>query len=228
VPVYFGQVDQIWSGALCPAVDAEEIVDKWAKPLGAKSALHPATVAYSWNPALRSKTPAQDGDGNWLLTRMPAAYVVGNEIDALNWTKGIDVRLFRPDGTACAAQAVNRAEIDDPAHVAEAWDSCDLDTTPDPGALVGDARGENLLPGWHCGPQSADANGWAMLNGARHPSSPNILYADGSVRSDAGRRLTAAEVGNKWANVRANSWDDWDDQLGTIHHLLPRRRALRP
>ena len=93
---------------------------------------------------------------------------------------------------------------------------------------------ENLIPGWHVGPQSKYGNGYALLNGARHPESPNILYADGHVSANATKELTASDLGNPPASCGTfqdcllNSWDDWDDDFGTMHYIVPDPTAGLP
>ncbi|GAG46183.1 unnamed protein product, partial [marine sediment metagenome] len=60
---------------------------------------------------------------------------------------------------------------------------------------------------------------------ARHPSSSNILYADGSVRADATRVVTESDLdpcpSGTWEGLNVTSWADWDNTFGTLHHIIP-------
>lgn len=240
VGAYLWEAEEIWEGAFCPAMDtakilnwADDMADKGKHPQ-ARVAMHRAACGYSWNPCLRAKVPQywDDGLNQVMPGRWPAELIGQPGWFQLNATRWIDFLIVLPGGSTYAAQAVRPQEIDDMAHVAEAWDSCDFETAPnvdrDRPAV------QNLLPGWHVGPQSRGTNGWAMLNGARHPVSPNILYAEGSVRADATKELTPADLGGPgscpagtWDGIKANSWWDWEgppDGFGTMHHIVPRKK----
>ena len=73
-------------------------------------------------------------------------------------------------------------------------------------------------------PSLGRARGLALLNGSRHPSSPNVLYADGSVRADVRRRVDPSELGacpiGTWEGLKTNTWEDVT-ALGTLHHIVP-------
>ena len=115
-------------------------------------------------------------------------------------------------------------EIEDPANTAEAFDSMDFECAPNIRFDQNDYGLEKLTPGWHAGPYCDTTGGWAALNGARHPSSPNILYADGHVSADATKVLEPRHMGSapngNWSGIRLNSWDDFDPQFGTMRHIV--------
>ena len=189
-----------------------------------------ATPGYAWNICLRAASPE-----SW-PGRIPARLMPWSEAQHLDTTDGTATRLYLPDGTAHAAQATHPQGIHDAEHVAQAWDCPDPETAPDV-----DKNSESvqaLLPGAHWGPHSQGSNGYAVLNGSRHPNSPNVLYANGSVRADATQRLDPAGwtcPAGTWKGLRANSWPDWTDEwidprgklppipaIGTLHHIIPR------
>ena len=122
-------------------------------------------------------------------------------------------------------------EIAKAANVAEAFDGWDPHSIPDlnwadPGTH-GEWSWENIVPGWHVGPQSEHCNGWALLNGARHPESPNVLYADGHVAADATNNVPTGQLsglpgGASWEASKVKSWYDFDAVFGTMGHIVPR------
>lgn len=221
--------DQVWSKALCPSMNARDI---WAfaaagSPPVEKVDLHRGAIGYQWNVCLRG--PSSGAGGRW-----PASLtnVMTPDLDDTMW---VDYWLDLP-GQSYYCQAVHPSEIDNPSIVAEAWDSYDLDSV-DRNATwanlpVGYSR-ENAMPGCPVGPQAQMTNGWACLPRDRHKignGSPNILYADGSVRSDATKRLTLNDVGSgNWPSNKTPyepafiSWDDYDAKYGTMHHIIPKK-----
>ena len=221
-PAYFWEADEIWPGALCPAMDVAGIMDWVSKPVPDlyvpmwKVELHPAAMGYQWNFRLRAETPY----GRW--TPQPDAK--GDEFPSYALCQNVEWPVFLPnDPTAYAAQAVHPREVPNPAICAEAWDSPDfetLDWTQPRRWPV-----ECLMPGMFFGPQTRGTNGWALLNGARHPRSPNVLYVDGSVRADVTRPVVASQLGacpsGNWNGLNVNSWPDWNDTFGTVHHVIP-------
>ena len=194
---------------------------------------------YAWNICLRSASPEHwRSDLNQIVPgRIPAKLTPWSEARYLDTTAITTARLYLPDGTAHGAQAIHPQEINDTGRVAQLWDSCDPETAP---AVDKNSKSvEALLPGARWGPHSQGSNGYAVLNGSRHPNSPNVLYADGSVRADATQRLKPAASWNcpagTWKGLRANSWPDWTDEwidprgklppipaVGTMHHIIPR------
>ena len=224
---YLWEADEIWQGALCPAMDAAAILD-WANgapndlyiPIW-KVRMHKAAAGYQWNFRLRAATPC----GRWRPRPDTAPDIRGDPNCAL--CQNLDYELFLPDGSCYAAQAVRPEEIDNAGSCAEAWDSPDF-ATLDWRTQTRYWQMENLMPGHFCGPQVRGTNGWALLNAARHPGSPNILYADGSVRADATRKVKEAELGpcpsGNWKGLNVTSWSDWNDTFGTLHHVIPMPR----
>ncbi len=243
VQAYLWEPDEIWDGALCPAMDAMAM-HKWCDEAlaGALSPQHKvfehrAAIGYAWNMTLRAKTPQFHNsyynvlvEGRWppQLQGMPDA-------DANDNTQWIWWCIVPPDGKTYGAQAINLDEVDTPGQVAEAWDSNDLDTAPG-FDFTGQFRVENLMPGANWGPEMEYANGMALLNGARHPGSPNILYADGSVRADATRKVKPSELAGPLAGISGIKVNTWADNgatakgmaLGTLHHIVPQRKLWRP
>jgi len=224
--VYDWQRDQAWDKAFCPAMDWMALWD-WAEQHDSaghdKPYMHRAAMGYQWNLTLRCKDPypeKYDGYPRWpnLLQPDPDCRVYDN-------TYWMDWRIWLRDGQMYGTQAVSDEEIDQPASIAEAWDSWDLDSAP--GVSKTDANVENVLPGWHIGPQSDGTNGWFMMNAARHPDGPNILYADGHVSSDANRPVSPGDLGTcpagTWDGIRAVSWNDYHETFGTLWHMLPKR-----
>ena len=150
-------------------------------------------------------------------------------------SRWIDYCLYPPAGDPSvpfySAQAVRPSELWATGEVAEAWDSPDIETAPNvdfnwPVWLM-----ENLQPGWHAGPYNRSTNGLALLNGSRHPGSPNILYADGSVHADARRKVDPSELGpcpaGSWAGLQVNTWEDYDPAFGTLIHVVPKREFYK-
>jgi len=236
---YLQERDEIWAGALCPSMDADAIWD-WLEgapavsyPNPGKAYNHRNAIGWQWNSCLRGQTPNAPwrhcNYGRWSSNLELCRYYQdahSNEHQVIStW---IDYLMYPPgtyaDGLWLAAQAVSPAEVANPALVAEAWDSCDLETAPN--AVFGpNWVMENLQAGWHVGPYNRATNGWALLNAVRHDGSPNILYADGSVVADATRRIDPTELeacpdGN-WKGLNVVSWPDYKEDWGTLHHILP-------
>ena len=142
-------------------------------------------------------------------------------------TKYIDYCLYPPGGDSSVpfyvTQAARPSELHAPGNIAEGWDSPDIDTAPNAN-FWSSWEMENLGTGWHVGPFNRNTNGLALLNGSRHPRSPNVLYADGSVRADVRRRVDPSELGacpiGTWEGLKTNTWEDVT-ALGTLHHIVP-------
>jgi len=219
---------EVPEAALCPAMDAAKIWDRAARASShpeEKVDMHRAAIGYQWNVTLRC---AEGATTVFPSGRYPPGPWKAGSGGASGWdnTIWIDYYTSLPDG-AYLAQAVHPKEIDNPANCAEAWDGIDPESAPRL-RFPGNYDIECLVPGWHVGPQSHYTGGRAVLNGSRHPHSPNILYADGSVRADATHKLTPAELGGlpgafgSWADCRLNTWGDYDATFGTMHHIVPR------
>jgi prepilin-type N-terminal cleavage/methylation domain-containing protein/prepilin-type processing-associated H-X9-DG protein len=216
---YYWELDEIWSGALCPSMDPVEIW-QWADRFNFdpnKQRYHRAAMGYQWNFTLRSPTPPLPGrpEGRW-SSRIERSPDMWNN-DCTQW---IDFVVALPDGTNCTAQAVSPEEVHSPSDVAEAFDSWDVRSTLGDTDLMYWSR-ENMWPGWHVGPQCDETNGWALLNGGRHRGSPNILYADNHVAADAEVEPKPAQPA-WWSGANARTWAGWHDTLGTLTHVLPR------
>jgi len=220
--------NEIWNRALCPAMDAPSIWRKFANTGGAhpqcKVDFHPAAIGYQWNTTLR----AAEGD------RYPASLLDGSLAwwDATLWIWYI---IHVKDNTGCLTQAIHPQEVGNPADVAQAWDGMDLGTVPIQ-TYWNDWDYEGLMAGWHVGPQTYYTSGWACLPADRHPGgSPNILYADGSVRNDVTHRLTADDIPLIAAKAGGGvmhliTWDDYDyspmSRLGNLAHVVPNPKFL--
>ena len=224
VQSYVLEADEVWDKAFCPSMDAPAIlaaadvaVDEDRRDYDGKVSLHRAAAGYQWNKTLRAGTP----QGRWPKELMPAG-----QAGALDWTSWMDWPLHLVDGEAYAAQAISPEEVRDPSNCAEAWDSWDLDTAPEV-AIDASYAVECLVPGWHVGPMSAGTRGWALLNGDRHHRSPNILYADSHVASDARRKIDPSKdlgacPAGSWNGLKAVSWNDYRDHMwGTMWHIVP-------
>jgi len=226
------ELDECWEQAFCPAMDYVTIIRKADKALPTnthplmKVALHRVAAGYQWNHTLRAAGRPIGGtlpSGRW-PTSCWSPTLGWQAWDNTGWL-GYDLWLVNQN-TWYIAQAIKPEEIAKPSHVAEAWDSMDYETMPELTWPNGSWSREGLLPGWHVGPQSQGMNGWAALNGARHPGSPNILYADGHVAADAKKELKRTDVGTmpnggSWNGMKLNSWDDFIPTWGTMHHIVP-------
>ncbi len=226
--VYDWQRDEVWDKAFCPGMDWMALWD-WAEQQDSagndKPYMHRAAMGYQWNFALRCAVPdtptmSKRGRGRW-LNLLEHSDTAGPNDD----TYWMDWRIWLRDGQMYGTQAISDEEINQPASIAEAWDSWDLASAP--GVSKTDANVENVLPGWHIGPQTDGTNGWFMMNAARHPDGPNILYADGHVASDANRPVSPGDLGpcpaGSWDGIRAVSWNDYHETFGTLWHMLPKR-----
>ena len=226
------EADEVWDKCFCPGMNAVEILRSADQALtdgyspARKPALHRAAAGYQWNVALRAAGPPMPSfpTGRWTLElwRPTGGW---QTYDNTVWT---DYTITLPGQSSWyICQAVTPQELLTPSSIAEAWDSHDFNTIP--GMNVRNAKWdvENLVPGWHVGPQTKYMNGWAALNGARHPGSPNILYADGHVRANATKRLAPSDLGGSFpygslVGSQLNSWDDYRAGFGTLHYIVPR------
>jgi prepilin-type processing-associated H-X9-DG protein len=232
------ELDECWEKAFCPAMDYVTIIKRADKALPSnahplmKVALHRVAAGYQWNVTLRAAgraMPPTCESGRWSTACWPPD-LGWPAWDNTGWL-GFPIFLVR-QSRWYICQAVVPDELPDPAHVAEAWDGMDYETLPHLTWPNGTWSREGLCPGWHVGPQSEGTRGWAVLNGARHPSSPNILYADGHVGADATRQLSPSQMGpmpngGSWKDMKLNSWEDFLDTWGTMHHIVPERRFTR-
>lgn len=229
------ELDDVWEKAFCPSMDPVKVVGQadrmWVKGLSPayKPSLHRAAAGYQWNVTLRGAgmRTVKFSSGRW------PAEPWEPQGDWWRWdnTMWIDFILNLATPGVYVCQAVSPDEIKQPASVAEAFDGWDHESIPglnwaDSG-LNGAWSWENLVPGWHVGPQSEHCNGWALLNGRRHPSSPNVMYADGHVAADATRDVPLNEVGGlpggaSWEGAYVKSWEDFDHTFGTMRHVVPR------
>ncbi|MBE3039118.1 MAG: prepilin-type N-terminal cleavage/methylation domain-containing protein [Chloroflexi bacterium] len=201
----------VWPKAYCPAMNAETIV-------AALKPVHRQAIGYQWNTVLRG--PGSANIQRWSASLVDAAGPLAQPDD----TAGIDWRLVLPDGRQYQAQAINMSELDNPATVAEAWDSYDADTVP--ASIWGAPEYANMTPGGHAGPQSRGGGGYALLPTGRHPGrGPNVLYADGSARADANAKPPLAGV---LKDAKVTSWDDWNPTWGTMGHIVPRKSIIAP
>ena len=230
-------IDEGLGIGLCPALNARAL---WAynrdkcfnTPDGfheGKPEFHKAAIGYQWNNCLRSAAPGfpffHCGAGRW----NPRIEAYQNH-NTIIWSR-MDINLYTPNygnmldwqnGWVC--QAVRPSEVRNAARVAEAWDSHDIDTTPNIVKAWPTWWTENLIPGAHGGP-FIRANAWAALNASRHAGSPNVLYVDGHVAADATRALTAGDLGacsyGSWAGSKLTSWPDRDPTFGSLNHIAP-------
>ena len=236
------EADEVWEKCFCPAMDYVGILQAADKALvenqspAYKPALHRAAAGYQWNSTLRAAGPPTTvfPSGRW---PNECWRPTGGGWDNTYW---MDYTLSLPGSAGyCIAQAILPQEIDRTAIVAEAWDSFDFESIPNLNVPYGAWAIENMVPGWHVGPQSSYTNGWAILNGARHPRGPNILYADGHVRPDADKELTESDLSggglpyggtdgqhSAWYRCRLRSWSDYDQTFGTMHHIVPVPRII--
>jgi prepilin-type processing-associated H-X9-DG protein len=229
--IWWNRLPEVWPGAVCPAMNAPEIWQKAVAALVAgdytrygKVAIHCGAIGYQWNVTLRGpglvSLPGIPGGKNRWPNKL---WQPSGSWDNTQW---IDWELFLPGGQGpFVAQAISDEEINQPASIAEAWDSWDVGSC---GQIdTSNWSVENTWPGWHVGPQSAGTNGWAILNAGRHRGSPNVLYADGHVSADAGRAIAVSDLGacpgGSWTGIQAVSWFDYDATYGTMSRILPRR-----
>jgi prepilin-type processing-associated H-X9-DG protein/prepilin-type N-terminal cleavage/methylation domain-containing protein len=233
------ELDECWEKAFCPAMDYTRIIRRADEALVAGGSplttvgRHRVAAGYQWNVVLRAagQSMSKCPSGRWstaLWQRTDDWWTYDN-------TQWIDYPIFLPnDGIGHITQAVNRGELELPASVAEAWDSMDFETLPNVTWASGTTwKLENLCPGWHVGPHTRGTRGWAVLNGHRHPGSPNILYADGHVAADATKVLSPSDMGDlpggngSWEGMKLNSWDDFHSDWGTLHHIVPETRITQ-
>ena len=226
------ELDECWEKCFCPAMDyvriikaADKALTTNAHPL-AKVALHRAAAGYQWNVTLRAAGRPMSAcpSGRW----SPALWEPNVGWNAYDNTGWINYPIFLPNGRWYICQAVHTDEIAEPAKVADGWDGFDYETLPNLTWPNRTWAREGLCPGWHVGPQSKGTKGWVPLNGFRHPTSPNILYADGHVAADATEELKPSQMGpmpngGTWKGMKINSWQDYVKTWGTLHHVVPQR-----
>ena len=229
---YDGPISDIWDGCLCPAMDAPAILAAAnnAADFGFDGNFmywtwfHKWAIGFQWNPHLRAVHPL-GRQPNKLTTEYLSAM---HPIDMWQW---IEAAVTLPNGTEVWTQAVNPDELSQPSNIAEAWDSWDLDSAPNiaweteyyPAPQTCGHDGE-WVPGWHAG--TAMVLGRAILNGARHKGSPNILYADGHVAADANRPIDPegdklVEHNAAYAGIKAYTWNTYNPFFGNLAHIVP-------
>jgi prepilin-type N-terminal cleavage/methylation domain-containing protein/prepilin-type processing-associated H-X9-DG protein len=238
---YHGPVDEIYAGALCPAMDLGELLDA-ANKAGSYGfndnrmywvSFNQWAAGYAWSTNLRARYPAAEGT-EYDPGRAPASVMVGpyfpedpddgTQQPVWNYWQWNDGYMTDPNGDDWYTQAISPKEVPTPALTAEAWDSWDLDSFPNVDWYSGMLKTGNFTPGWHSGP--SHEGGAAVMNGSRHDGPCPILYADGSVRADATMPIEDAPVdmtGTWLEGVRGYTWGDWNAQWGTLHHVLIRR-----
>ena len=217
---YGGPPDLVWDGCLCPSMDAPAI---WAACDNAASlpdfgtygsplwwmSFHRSAIGYQWSPFLRAATPAG---------RYPNR--LQQEFVATMW-QWIVPYLYLRDGNGYYIQAISPEEVFQPSTIAEAWDGWDLDSAPNIPWLTETQRRGPLTPGWHAGVVWFETR--AALNAARHKGSPNILYADGHVASDATEPINTDQLSADYAGLQASTWSSYNIKMfGNADHLIPR------
>ena len=246
LPIYDLLPDEVWEKALCPSMEPAAIwqaaddalaecgggggyqgVNTNEMPARQKSA-----IGYQWNIALRSNV----APWNRMPVQMTDASPGTTQLSLWQWpmsddnTAWGDFWFWLPDNKQYCAQATVPDEVHNPSNCAEAWDSWDVESVPNisfEGSYA--VVPHNLVPGWHVGPETS--KGWVLLNSGRHlePGSPNILYADGHVSGDAGRMLEKKDLGacpgsgGSWDDIKACSWNEYDDDWGTVWHVAPKK-----
>lgn len=240
IDAYLWEADEVWEGAVCAGMDAmrmwqmlDAAADAGRVSYDGKPAMYKAATSYQWNPTLRSPNipiPVTLPSGRWPNKLWDPWGTSG--WDNVWW---IDHVINLPSGSY-VAQAIRPEEIFMPQEIAEAWDSWDHGSAPGVNIQTSWAT-DNMYPGWHCGPMSRGTNGWALLNAARHPAGPNILYADSHVASDANKEINPSDLGpcpaGSWDGLKAVSWGDYMDDpdddrydFGTMWHICPRREFM--
>ncbi len=231
VYTYIWEADEVWDGALCPGMDALEVwqvadqaFDAGRASYDGKPSFHKGAVGYQWNPTLRARHP-KFSPGRW-----PTCLEDWPDAGDHDYTMWIDWVINLPVGSF-GTQAVNQEEVNQPQTVAEAWDSWDVNAAPNVN-IAGSYAVEGVVPGWHVGPQSRGTNGWALLNAARHPNGPNVLYADHHVASDVNKAIDPGQLGpcpsGSWNGIKAVSWSDYHEDFGTMWHICPQRKFKVP
>ena len=213
--------NEIPKAALCPSLDLAEMwafldstLSESGRDVERKACRFKAGMAYQWSFCLRGpgSVNAWIPTGRWLPGAWKCTGYWGS------YTSGWD----------------NTNQTDNPSMCAEAWDSFDPDTIP--GVKEGTIRYgtdwsmEHWPPGMHFGPATTDASGWVGLNAARHAGSPNILYAEGSVHSDATRMLKPSDLpGWQYGGLdraRLCSWPEYYPVWGSMKRIVPAHRFV--
>ena len=235
---YGGPVDEVWDGCLCPAMDAPSI---WAAADNAASlpdfgghgtdlyrvSFHKWAIGYQWNKWLRSAV----GGRRLPTTPGPAALwenVLIYPGDLYQWISGrIDLR----DEPPYYIQAITPDELSQASDIAQAWDSWDLESTPNiPWTTEAQSGWVPCVPGWHVGPYGFGMR--VAFNGFRHKSCANILYADGHVASDANLQIDPVKDGivawdATYAGLQAYTWGHTGPrQFGNFDKIVPVAKVL--
>ena len=226
---YGGPVDEIWDGCLCPAMDAPSI---WEAADNAASlpgfgghgtklyqlSFHKWTVGYQFNDHLRSAVPL----GRYPTTPGPASHEDNTNAWLYQWLMG---SASLGNGELYYLQAVGPEELSQASQIAQAWDTWDLESTPNvPWMTVHQSRGP-ITPGYHTGPTTLGTR--VYFNGYRHKGCPNILYADGHVASDAGLQVDPVEDGlvdydAAYAGLQAYTYSHFNIMLwGNVDRVIP-------
>ncbi|KKM16441.1 hypothetical protein LCGC14_1685810 [marine sediment metagenome] len=216
---YGGAIENIWKGSFCPSMDPMSILaaannagnygynGNWLYWVW----FHKWAIGYQWSPFLRSATRRG---------RVPVYLKLGDDWDdyLYQWI----MPYLRVSGEYYYTQGAHPRELKAPGRTAEAWDSWDIESTPNIRWLTQHTSYGAFTPGWHGG--AARINNKMLFNGWRHQSCPNILYADGHIASDANVRVDPVAEGmrNEFVGMHAYTWDHSNGAFGNMDYLIPR------
>ena len=225
---YGGPVDEVWDGCLCPAMDAPSIweaADNAARLPGFggseylyRVSFHKWTIGYQWNVYLRSGV----SEGRYPSTPGPQAKWENLPGDFYQWHSG---EFVTHDGEVYHIQAIKPDELSQASDIAQAWDSWDLESTPNIPWMTEHQSHWAITPGWHAGPRWFGQS--VAFNGFRHKSCANILYADGHVASDANLQIDPVDWSASWAGLQAYTYSHFDPRkFGNLDKVLPVAKIL--
>ena len=233
---YSTPIERIWKGCFCPSMNAPAMLAA-ANNAGKFGYggnylfwtwFHQWAVGYQWSVNLRAKFPGDSGYvGGPCPGRFPpklTSYGAANPPwDMWQWNAGRIYLVGKPD--PYFAQAVNPDEIQGTMECIEATETWDMESTPGFNYLTTISAMGQMTPGWFIGlPQSGCR---VLFNGYRHKGSPNILYADSHVASDANRDIDPVNdgfTGANYAGMKATTYNYFDSTLwGNVDRLAPRR-----
>ena len=209
---YGGSIEEIWRACFCPAMDPLAILAAannagnfdWNGNWLYWVWYHKWAIGYQWSPFLRATTPA----GRDPIRLKPA---VDWDVDLYQWV----MPWVRIDGNWYCTQAVHPMELADPSSIAEAWDSWDLESTPNIPWLGQWTSYGAYTPGWHGGVPRETIGGVAnraLFNGARHVASDALLPVNPIAEGMPGEFL----------GMKAFTWDRYDPTFGNLPRLVPR------
>jgi len=230
---YGGPVDEVWDGCLCPAMDAPSI---WAAADNAGSfgfnsnwlywtSWHKWAIGYQWSQYLRSAVPL----GRYPTTPGPRAEppLFKDWSLCYQWIMG---RVNLRNDQHYYIQAISPDELSQASQIAQAWDSWDLESTPNIPWMTEKQTRHAVTPGMHAGPFELGTK--ALFNGFRHKSCPNILYADGHVASDANLQIDPVKDGIVdwnpiYAGLQAYTYSHFDPRMfGNLDKVIPVAKLL--